>query len=61
MVAAGITVALGPDDIQDIYKPFTDGDMWIEMRFLLEAQRLYDLDTLADIATINGRKALFLD
>ncbi len=61
MVAAGLTIALGTDNIQDIYKPFVDGDMWTELRFLLEAQRLYDLDTLADIATTNGRRALFLE
>ena len=61
MLAAGLTVAIGADDIQDIYKPFTDGDMWTELRFLLEAQRLYDLDALADIASVNGRKALWLD
>lgn len=61
MVEAGVTVALGTDNIQDIYKPFSDGDMWTELRFLLEAQRLYDIDTLAAIASSNGRKALFLD
>ncbi len=61
MVAAGVTVALGTDNIQDIYKPFNDGDMWTELRFLLETQRIYDIDTLADIATVNGKKALFLE
>lgn len=61
MVAAGVTVSLGTDNIQDIYKPFNDGDMWTELRFLLEAQRLYDLDTLTAIAVANGRKTLFLD
>lgn len=61
MVAAGLTVAIGTDGIQDIYKPFNEGDMWTELRFLLEASRIYDMDILADIATINGRKALFLD
>jgi len=61
MMAAGLTVALGTDGIQDIYKPFTDGDMWTELRFLLEAQHYYDVDALVDIATTNGRKALFLD
>lgn len=60
MVAAGVTVALGTDNIQDIYKPFADGDLWTDLRFLLEAQRIYDVDMLAEIATTNGRKALFL-
>lgn len=61
MMAAGIPVALGTDNIRDIYKPFSDGNMWTELRFLLEANRLYDIETLSQIATINGRKALFLD
>jgi cytosine/adenosine deaminase-related metal-dependent hydrolase len=60
MLAAGVTVALGTDNIQDIYKPFNDGDMWTELRFLLEAQRLYDLDALTEIATGNGLKTLGL-
>lgn len=60
MIAAGLTVAIGTDDIQDIYKPFDDGDMWSELHMLLEAQRLYDMDVLTDIATTNGLKALFM-
>lgn len=60
MVAAGLNVALGTDNIRDIYKPFNDGDMWTELRFLLEACHLYDLDVLADVASVNGRSALFL-
>lgn len=61
MIEAGLTVGLGTDNIQDIYKPFSDGDMWTELRFLLEAQRYYDIDALTEIATTNGRRALFLD
>lgn len=60
MVAAGLTVALGTDNIQDIYKPFNDGSMWTELRFLLEAQRYYDLDALTEISTRNGLKVLGL-
>jgi cytosine/creatinine deaminase len=60
MLAAGVTVSLGTDNIQDIYKPFNDGDMWTELRFLLESQRIYDLDDLAEIATTNGLKTLGL-
>lgn len=61
MTAAGVRVALGTDDIADIYKPFSDGDMWTELRFLLEACHFYDMDALADIATVNGLKALWID
>lgn len=60
MIPAGVRVALGTDDIADIYKPFSDGDMWTELRFLLEATHCYDMDALAEIATANGLKALFL-
>jgi len=60
MIPAGVRVALGTDDIADIYKPFSDGDMWTELRFLLEATHTYDIDILAEIATTNGRRALFL-
>ena len=61
MIEAGVTVALGTDNIQDIYKPFNDGDMWTELRFLLEGQRYYDLDALTEIATSNGLKTLGIE
>ena len=60
LLEAKIPVALGTDNIADIYKPFTDGEMWIELRFLLETCHFYDIKQLANIATINGRKALGL-
>ncbi len=60
MVAAGITVAMGTDNINDLHKPFTDGDMWTELRLMLEACRFFDLEALADIATVNGLKVLGL-
>lgn len=61
MLAAGLTVSLGTDNIQDIYKPFNDGDMWTELRFLLEACHIYDLDALADIASTNGLRTLWIE
>ncbi len=61
MSQAGVTVALGTDDIADIYKPFSDGDMWTELRFLLEACHYYDMEVLSDIATVNGQKALWIN
>ncbi len=61
MVPAGLTVSLGTDNIQDIYKPFVDGDMWTELRFLLETCHFYDLDALADIASVNGLKTLGIE
>jgi len=60
MVPEGIVVVLGTDNIADLHKPFTDGDMWIELRVLLEVCRFQDLDQLVNIATVNGRKVLGL-
>lgn len=58
LVAAGMVVGLGTDNIADVYKPFTDGDMWTELRFLLESCHYYDLDELVKIGSSNGRKIL---
>ncbi len=58
MLQAGINVGLGVDNVCDFYLPFVDGDMWIELRMLMEACRFYDFEKLADIASINGKKLL---
>jgi cytosine/adenosine deaminase-related metal-dependent hydrolase len=58
MIPAGLTVALGTDNICDIYKPFCNGDLMTELRVLLEATHFYDIDELAKIMTINGKKVL---
>jgi cytosine/creatinine deaminase len=60
LLEAKIPVAIGTDNIADIYKPFTDGEMWMELRFLLETCHFYDIKQLVNIATINGRKVLGL-
>jgi cytosine deaminase len=60
MIPAGVRVALGTDDIADIYKPFSDGDMWTELRVLLEATHVYDIDQLTELASTNGLRALGL-
>jgi cytosine/creatinine deaminase len=58
MLQAGIPVALGVDNIADIYQPLVDGDMYTELRMLAESNRFYDIDALVDIATTNGRRVL---
>ena len=60
MVPLGITVAIGSDNICDVYKPFSNGDMMTELRFLLEATHFYDINSLVEIATTNGRKVIGL-
>jgi cytosine/creatinine deaminase len=58
LVPAGITVALGTDNIADIYKPFAVGDLWDDLHLLLEGCRYYEIDDLVTIATTNGLKTL---
>ncbi|WP_185877593.1 amidohydrolase family protein [Blattabacterium cuenoti] len=58
MIPEGISVAIGTDNICDIYKPFSDGNLWIELRVLLESCHYYNIDQLVKVATTNGLKAL---
>lgn len=60
LISHGIPVALGIDNISDMYQPLVDGDMYTELRMLSEANRFYDLEKLTEIATVNGRLALGL-
>jgi len=60
MIPAGITVAIGTDNIADIYKPFITGDMWEELHALLEASHYYNVDDMVNVATTNGKRALGL-
>lgn len=60
MIPAGLTVAIGTDNIADIYKPFITGNMWEELHVLLEASHHWNVDDMVNVATINGRKALGL-
>lgn len=55
---AKITVGLGTDNIADLFMPFSDGNMWNDLRVLMEMNRLYDIETLVKIATVNGKKIL---
>jgi cytosine/adenosine deaminase-related metal-dependent hydrolase len=61
LVPAGITVALGTDNIADIYKPFAGGDLWEDLHLMLEGCRFYDVDSLVDIAVNNGKKVLGIE
>jgi len=51
LLAAGVPVYLGVDNIADLFMPVVDADMWVECRILMEACRCYDLDSIASIAT----------
>ena len=42
MVLHGLDVAIGSDNIHDIYKPYSNGCMETELRLLLESTHFYD-------------------
>lgn len=58
LIAAGVNVALGTDNIYDLYSPFGNGDMYKECEYLMDICRWWDLNSVAKIASINGRRAL---
>lgn len=60
MIPEGLVVAIGSDNICDLYKPYADGDLLTELRVLLESTHYYNSDELIKIATTNGLKVLGL-
>lgn len=60
MIDYDIPIGIGIDNIADIFMPYNDADMWNDLRLCMETNRLYDIDTLVKIATVNGRKILGL-
>ena len=58
LVENGLMVAIGSDNIHDIYKPYSDGDMKTELRVMLEATHFYNMKELIKIATTNGRRII---
>ena len=61
MIKHNLVVAIGSDNIQDVYKPFSDGNMFLEVKFLLECLHLYDIDDLVKIATDNGKLVIGME
>jgi cytosine/adenosine deaminase-related metal-dependent hydrolase len=56
----GVRVAVGTDNIADIYCPWNRGDMMEEMRTLARSTRTNDISGLVEVATTNGRMSLGL-
>lgn len=54
----GIVVAMGVDNIADIFMAYNDANLWNDVRLLMECNRFYDVDEVVKIATHNGRKVL---
>jgi|TARA_R110001599_G_scaffold352582_1_gene587873 cytosine/adenosine deaminase-related metal-dependent hydrolase len=61
MIAHGLVVAIGSDNIHDVYKPYSTGEMALELKFLLESLHMYDAETLINIATKNGRLVIGME
>jgi cytosine deaminase len=53
-----LTVAIGSDNINDVYKPYSTGDLLTEAKFLIECLHFYDIDKITQILTVNGEKVL---
>ena len=61
LIPAGITVALGTDNICDYMVPFCTGDMWQEFLLMATGNRYVEIDELIKVATVNGRKVLGIE
>ena len=48
-----IPVCLGTDNIYDIYKPYSDGNMMFELRLALESNKIYNLEKILNLACNN--------
>lgn len=51
LVECGVDVKLGVDNIEDLFMPLVDGDLYFESRLLMEAIRCYDVNLITDIVT----------
>ena len=47
---AGVRCYIGVDNMHDLFMPMNDGDIWTEVRMLMEACRFYDIDALTELA-----------
>ena len=61
LLERGLTVAIGSDNICDVYKPFCDGDMINELRLLIDGCKIYDSDALLEICVYNGLEVIGLE
>ena len=61
LLERGLTVAIGSDNICDVYKPFCDGDMINELRLLIDGCKIYDSDALLNICVYNGLEIIGIE
>lgn len=51
LLEEGVDIKLGIDNIEDLFMPLVDGDLWFETRLLMEATRIYDHESIINIVT----------
>ena len=61
LLERGLTVAIGSDNICDVYKPFCDGDMINELRLLIDGCKIYEPDALLNICVYNGLEIIGIE
>lgn len=49
LLEEGVDIKLGIDNIEDLFMPLVDGDLWFETRLLMEATRIYDFEKITKI------------
>ena len=47
----GVDIKLGIDNIEDLFMPLVDGDMWFETRLLMESTRIYNHKDIINLVT----------
>ena len=51
LLEESVNVKLGIDNIEDLFMPLVDGDLWFETRLLMESTRIYDIDKIVNIVS----------
>ena len=51
LLEENVNVKLGIDNIEDLFMPLVDGDLWFETRLLMESTRIYDFKKIVNIVT----------
>jgi len=51
LLEEGVDIKLGIDNIEDLFMPLVDGDLWFETRLLMESTRIYNYKKIIDIVT----------
>ena len=58
LLEKNLLVAIGTDNICDIYKPYCDGNLFNEIRLIIDGCKIYDEKSLIDMSIYNGLKII---